>query len=213
MTRSRKRKAKSLERRNREWWARIVRQEKERKKSGPPDSVARNLDSARKAFEAGNPLGLIDAVVYCDQLADRGVCLPRWALRALAQEKIALLKGEKPTGKEGRLARDRERYRQAAIHYYRYEAVLDCKEHRKQLQPPRGEDIYDCARRLCQGTSAGGSRSAIKNSFKKVRRELQQPKARWEYYSGMVGRFFQPSFVRSVSAWEESTRPILRVEK
>ncbi len=176
------RRAKNLERRNAAWWAKIYKQPEWR-------SVDQNLEAARRAYEAGNPLGLIDTTIYCDQLADH-VPLPRWALHALAEEKIALLRGEKPARRKGRLADDLTKYRQRAIDYYRYEAVLDSRKHPENRK--FDEDTYDHALRLCRGTFAGDvKRVGIKKSYQRVSKALRDPQGAREYYGSMYERFYR----------------------
>lgn len=205
MSKTRKRRALNREERNDRWWAKIIkRYEAAVAAAGPQepwirDPVARELETMRRAHEAGNPFGLIDCVLFCDELADHAP-LPRWALKALAEEKRAQLtsKGETLRKKMGRHARILEEHKQAHVDYFRYEAVEDAVKHRAELRKLRGGDKFELASQLCYGTPAFASRSMMRRSWKAVRNARRPHR----YYLSRYSRYFVPDFSRSVDARE-----------
>src|SRR5262249_45374034 len=54
--------------------------------------VAKELALLRSVFRAGNPFGLIDAVIFCDEMKEP---LPSWAVEPIAARYVSLLRGEK----------------------------------------------------------------------------------------------------------------------
>jgi hypothetical protein len=87
----------------------------------------RNLESMQRAFEAGNPLGLVDAVIYCAEMCEfiPGLSLPPWALRALSREILSGLCSHKRRRK-GRILRV---YKQRLVDLERFETVEQCRQH------------------------------------------------------------------------------------
>ena len=179
------RRAKSLERRNAAWWARTIKREKHRR----PDPVARNLEAARRAFEAGNQFGLIDAVIYCNELADHvpGLCLPRWALSALAKEYVAQLRGEKLHERMGRHASILEEHKRRHVDYSRFEAVEGAREHGFSRS-----DAFEKAVELCEGAPDEAETDAIRKSYFKVKRLMKSNPG--NFYLSMYSRYFVPCF-------------------
>jgi hypothetical protein len=175
------RRAKNLERRNSAWWRRTVEREKNRR----PDPVRRNLEAARRACEAGNRFGLIDAVIYCNELADH-VELPRWALSALAKEYIGQLKDEKLPARMGRHASILEEHKRRHIDYSRFEAVEGAREHGFSRSA-----AFEKAVELCEGTPAKADTDAMRKSYFKVKRLMKRP---GHFYLSMYSRYFVPFF-------------------
>jgi hypothetical protein len=91
-------------------------------------SANRNLEFMQRAFEAGNPFGLVDAVIYCAKTKHVSLSLPAWALQALAQEILAGLRGQKRK-RMGRHSSIRREHIERQIDFCRYEAVQSCREH------------------------------------------------------------------------------------
>jgi hypothetical protein len=181
------RRAKNLERRNAAWWARTIKREKNRR----PDPVAQNLEAARRAHEAGNPFGLIDAVIYCNELAGR-VQLPRWALGALAKEYVAQLRGEELHKRMGRHASILEEHKRRHIDYARFEAVEGAREHRYSRS-----DAFEKAVQLCDGTPAKADTAAMRLSYFKVKRMMRQTPG--NLYLSMYSRYFVPCFGKKLT--------------
>jgi hypothetical protein len=180
-----------------------------RKNKTFPPSVVRELETFRKAHEAGNPFGLIDAVIFCDELADHvpGLALPRWAIRALATEYIAQLSSEKLRSRMGRHAGILEEHKQAAVDYFRYEAVLDAVKHRKEMRKETTGDKFELARRLCEGTPARASRATMIRSWNIVKRALKKRKSlAYKYYGSRYSRYFVPPFHRTLCASLQSLK-------
>lgn len=155
-------------------------------------SILRNLDTFRRAHEAGNPFGLIDAIIYCDELSDHvpGLSLPRWALRALARESIAQLKEEKLHKRMGSSAKILTEHKRRHVDYSRYEAVRGAFEHGFNWRPEK--DAFEKAVELCEGTPAEAKTDMMRNSYFRVKRLLKENPGK--FYLSMYSRHFVPKF-------------------
>jgi hypothetical protein len=179
-----------------------------RNQSGLCEFYARRLAEMSRACEAGNVLGLTDAVLLCD---DEGIPLPRWALHVLARTIRGMLAGQKPRKYHHRpIAKSLRDFRD----FSRYEAVEECREHQEKnhdrdstncfILKIKGRDIFQQASILLSGVKdsagnpVGGSDEVIKQSYYKVKRNLKLNPGRY-YLSAYLNRY-RPEPRRSSNA-------------
>ena len=82
------------------------------------------LEQRKLMFESGTPIAAIAAVAYCDE---HSLYPPRWAVAESLKIQLAAIRGDKP-GRQGRSSGIRDRYRQDAIDYIRWDMVIQVRE-------------------------------------------------------------------------------------
>ena len=134
------------------------------------------LEGARRGYENGNELALLDALIWC---ADTGLRLPDWVLQALARRARAALSGRTPPKGRGRHASPLTRQRQLEADYGRFEAVQECLE-----RGYKWVDAFERAVELLEGTSDAAGSEAIRKSYFKVKRNPGKFYLSFTYHRG-----------------------------
>jgi hypothetical protein len=166
----------------------------------------------------GVPIAVPAAMYYC---AKHGLNAPRWLVSEATKMHCLHLRGNVPK-ERGRSSGIINRYRQNAIDYLRWEAVIEVREQREALRkdvselsalPGRkardllkertklvdwvgtnNDDAFECASLLLAETPARGGPDAIKKSYRTVRKNMCSPARALRY------RVLDPQFLRLVDA-------------
>jgi hypothetical protein len=161
----------------------------------PDDYITRELDTFRKAFEAGNEWGLADAMTFCK---NHSVPLPSWALEAiLARHADAYHGTYKRTGKWKR------QFRQDMIDFGRAETVQECREHGTLWKV-----VYEIASKMLEGTGCAGKPDAIEKSYKRFCKRMKTEP--WRYYIPQATRQIprtDKQMTKEYSEWFTKTFP------
>jgi hypothetical protein len=173
------------------------------------------LDCLKAMFKSGLAVALPAALHYC---VKHRLAIPLWISSASAQSQCDGLRGDIPK-KRGRASPVLAGYRQVAIDYCRYDAVVTTREKQKELlaeakslragsNVPRGllkrkEDMlawvgrsllhaFDCAAMILAGSEAGAGPDAMKASYRRVKRHLGDPRLAMSYH------ILDPEFLRNL---------------
>jgi hypothetical protein len=167
----------------------------------PPSSSLEELHEAELEyldlmFVCGVPIAVPAAMHYC---AKHGLNAPQRLTAEAAKMLFAELRGDAPK-ERGRSSGIINRYRQDAIDYMRWDAVIEIRERREHLRKEINElgalrgrkarnllnertallhrvgtnsyDVFACASLLLAETPARGGQYAIKQSYLKVRKNI-----------------------------------------
>ena len=145
--------------------------------------LAERLEACRKAWDAGNRAAALDALDDCAQL---GGPPPPWLVEAARAVFVwAASQRQGP----GQYSTAKARAAMDAIHYERWEAVIELRGRRRELlmrwSDDRGmtwEKCYAAVAEMLEGTPAAGTEETIKRSYQYVQGTMRQGKGR---------RFFQ----------------------
>jgi hypothetical protein len=176
------------------------------------------LEYHKLMLASGVPIAVPAAMYYC---AKYGLNAPRWLIIESAKMLCAYLRGNVPK-KRGRSSGIVNRYRQDAIDYARWDAVIELRRNRdslrKEIDELRGlrgrkardilnerskllnwvgtnnDDAFECASLLLADTPAQGKPDAIRRSYLKVEKNDRNPATAIRY------RILDPHFLRLVGA-------------
>lgn len=134
------------------------------------------LEELRLFYDQGVMPALYDALML---VKDSGCPAPEWvidgALRAVGDR----LKLGFPTGK-GASGNELARYRNDMKHFRRWQAVMLLLQ-----EGISSMDVFDEAANRLKGNFAHAGEDAVKKSFQRVKKDLQNPKRRLRYYRAM----------------------------
>jgi len=175
----------------------------ERPFDSPEQLHETELEELKLMFVSGTPLAVTAAMDYSNR---HGLSPPPWAVAESVKMLCTLLRGD-TTRKRGRSSGIVDRYRQDAIDYVRWEAVVEIRENRKILRdtiqalmklPGRAarehriycekllrwatKDSFKCASMLLFESPAFGGRDAVRISFRKVQRNLRNRATAMRYH-------------------------------
>ncbi len=167
---------------------------------------AEDLDLLRKMVAAGVGVATAAAMHYC---AKYQLEPPPWLVRESAKVQCSNLRGDLPQGL-GRSSGVTNRFRQDAIHYWRWSVIMEIREKREYLkreiatlQSNKGREAnkllndgkkmlewlgtnndraFECASLILAETSARGGSNAMKKSFLKVERDMRDPGMALRYH-------------------------------
>jgi hypothetical protein len=176
-----------------------------------PDSPTHDIDvrelNALRNLTAHQDIAAVAALDYC---VEYEICTPPWVQKAVLQLVIDLLKREK-SRKRGRAAGRVARLQQDQWDFERWDAVLEARRMRDKVKrelelhaeygrkPHKSLGKLDawfdhktfvCASMLLSGRNARAGADAMKASYRKVKRSLEDPTATTEYHI-FEGRFLK----------------------
>jgi hypothetical protein len=169
------------------------------KPESPTDEIdERELSNFQKMAACGD-MGVVGALDYC---VENEICAPAWVNQAALKLLVELLKREKAK-KRGRAAGRIARFQQEQWDLDRWDAVLEVRRMRDKVNyelrlhaelsraPPEsllklkawfGHGTYACASMLLSGRNSRAGTEAIKASYRKVKRDFEDPIAMNKYY-------------------------------
>jgi hypothetical protein len=151
--------------------------------SSPADVLFRlehRLEEMRAAYVAGNPIGLLDALML---ILQSGTYAPDWIIEAAVDQLSPLIAKGVAAG-QGRTGNTLAKYRSDMVHYRRWSAVVEFHASGKSL-----DECYEAAQITLKGGFAQGEHESIRKSYNRVRKHLADPKERLRYYRGLpLGR-------------------------
>ncbi len=178
------------------------------------------LEELKLMFESGTPLAVTAAMDYSNR---HRWTSPPWAVAESVKMLCTLLRGETPQ-KRGRSNGIADRYRQDAIDFVRWEAVVEVRENRKILRDKiqalmklpgnaarerraycekllrwATKDSFKCASMLLVESPAFGGRDAVRISFRKVQRNLRNRATAMRYH------ILDREFLRKIGCLDPAT--------